>query len=473
MFLDPTPATRGETPVDRTDGLSVLLHEVGHALGFTGYYNETTNSFGGYQTPFDQRLRVIGGQTYFDGPNVRALLGGPVELTDFNYGHYGNSNEYPPFTTDPLVGLMNGVVYYRGYNYAISDIDLAMMADMGLGTIRDDILELAGHFSFRGGLGNDTIRGGNDINQLFGDEGNDRIYGRGGVDALYGGDGDDLLDGGTDSDNMTGGAGNDTYYVDHANDFLIEVANGGIDTIRTPFNTVLADNFENLLMVGAARTGTGNSADNRITGNNLANTLTGLGGNDTLVGGDGVDTLHGGTGNDSLFGGTSNDVLNGDDNNDRLQGDDGNDTLNGGIGDDMLFGNAGLDILNGNEGADRLQGGAARDRMYGGAGADWFIFDDGDFGAMSVSGADQIYDFNRVEGDKIRLNLVDANLADGADQVFSFIGASAFTNVAGQLRYQQSGGNTYIMGDQTGDGAADFWVRVDGVHALVATDFTL
>jgi hypothetical protein len=59
------------------------------------------------------------------------------------------------------------------------------------------------------------------------------------------------------------------------------------------------------------------------------------------------------------------------------------------------------------------------------------------------------------------------------DQQFAFIGTGAFTGAAGQLRYQQISGNTYVMGDTDGDGDADFWIRLDGLHNLQAGDFII
>jgi hypothetical protein len=56
------------------------------------------------------------------------------------------------------------------------------------------------------------------------------------------------------------------------------------------------------------------------------------------------------------------------------------------------------------------------------------------------------------------------------DQAFAFVGADAFHGVAGELRYEQISGNTYVQGDTDGDGIADFWIRHDGLHALTSGD---
>jgi hypothetical protein len=189
LYLDPTPTTRGDTPSDRVDGLSLMLHEIGHALNFNGYYNEASKTFtGNFQTAYDSRLVFINGKVYFDGPNVRSLTGGPVELTDNNYTHYGNSTAFPGSSKDLLTGLMNGLTSYTGYAYSISELDLAMLADTGLGTIRNDILNLPTAKFMRGGLGNDTLIGSALDNVLFGDQGEDVFIGGGGFDMLHGGD---------------------------------------------------------------------------------------------------------------------------------------------------------------------------------------------------------------------------------------------------------------------------------------------
>ncbi len=554
LFLDPTPATRGDNPIDRTDGLSVMLHEMGHALGFTGYYNEAQNNFfANYQTPYDSRLVLINGEVYFDGPNVRAVMGGPIPLTDDNYTHYGNSNEYPGFTNDPLVGLMNGVVFYRGWNYQISDLDLAIMADLGLGTFRWDILDNpfltamrggqgedritggagnnllqgdedndivnggAGDDTIYGGTGDDILNGGDGIDTIYGDNGNDTANGGNGIDFLYGlsgndvltggkdddvlngGDGNDRLDGGAGFDYMTGGDGDDTYYVDSEFDGINEDLYTGIDEVRSSANFTLFDNIEILRLVGTATIGTGNALANSIFAGGGLTTLRGMDGNDTIYGGGNIDTMFGGFGNDTLFGKNGNDVLNGDDGDDTIRGEIGSDTINGGAGNDTtyggdgqdvihgddgndflrgeaqidtLYGDAGSDTLQGGDGNDVLYGGSGRDIFQGGAGNDSFWFLEGDFAGLTNGTADRIQDF--VQGaDRIRLNLIDANTLVAGDQAFAFIGTTAFSNVAGQLRYVQSGGVTLIEGDTNGDGVADFAIALTGNINLLGSDFTL
>lgn len=71
--------------------------------------------------------------------------------------------------------------------------------------------------------GNDTLYGNDQVNdEISGGAGDDKLYGMRGDDTLYGGEGNDVLDGGKGADIMVGGFGDDTYYVDNADDLVIE-----------------------------------------------------------------------------------------------------------------------------------------------------------------------------------------------------------------------------------------------------------
>ena len=85
----------------------------------------------------------------------------------------------------------------------------------------------------------------------------------------------------------------------------------------------------------------------------------------------------------------------------RIFGFDGNDRLLGGGSDDELVGGAGRDTLLGGRGGDRLDGGRGADTVFGGQGADLFVIGHDD-------AVDTIFDFNRRQGDRIRIELPDA-----------------------------------------------------------------
>ena len=185
-----------------------------------------------------------------------------------------------------------------------------------------------------------------------------------------------------------------------------------------------------------------------------ANVLVGGGGNDYLNGLDGNDTQYGHAGNDFVDGGTGNDILYGDAGDNSVHGGDGDDQLNGGDGNDVLWGGAGHDTSTG--GSD--------------AGIDIFAFES----AANADG-DLITDFRDLDSDKIDLSLIDARKsppnagdkeltpANIGDQAFTWIGTDAFSGV-GQLRYYQSGLNTYIQGSTTdSDTAAEFTIETTGL----------
>ena len=75
----------------------------------------------------------------------------------------------------------------------------------------------------------DEFYGNDQANLVYGMEGNDVLVGDGGDDQLDGA-GNDVLDGGDGADYMRGGTGNDHYFVNHADDVVIEYADEGLDT---------------------------------------------------------------------------------------------------------------------------------------------------------------------------------------------------------------------------------------------------
>jgi beta-glucanase (GH16 family) len=144
----------------------------------------------------------------------------------------------------------------------------------------------------------------------------------------------------------------------------------------------------------------------------------------------------------------------------------GNDTLAGGEGNDKLFGLAGDDALSGLGGNDTLVGGNGRDKLTGGAGADVFTFER--TSDSTSKSKDTIADF--MSGtDVIDLRGIDANTKVSGDQAFTFVGSSAFSGQAGQLRFASG----ILYGDVNGDKAADFVVAITGLPNLSATDFLL
>jgi Ca2+-binding RTX toxin-like protein len=353
-------------------------------------------------------------------------------------------------------------------------------------------------------------------NMLTGNAQGNKLSGGAGADVLQGQAGNDGLDGGTGSDKMYGGVGDDTYTVDNVGDLVYENAGEGTDTVICSVALYLRANVENLTLTGTSGIfGKGNDLANVLTGNGAGNRLSGAGGNDTIVGNGGRDTLDGGTGNDTMVGGADNDVyivdssadvivenagegtdfvrasasftlsanvdrmylvgsadINGTGNAlaNLLVGNTGNNQLSGMGANDRLFGGLGNDTLNGGDGNDYLEGGAGLDVYTGGAGRDYFVFRGGDTGS-TLGTADRITDF--ATGDRISLGPIDADTTSAGNQAFTFVGSGTFTGAAGELRYEQIGGNTFVTGDIDGDRVADLMIRLDGLHTIGAPDLLL
>ena len=136
----------------------------------------------------------------------------------------------------------------------------------------------------------------------------------------------------------------------------------------------------------------------------------------------------------------------------------------GGLGDDDMRGNAASNRLEGGGGGDRLYGAEGGDRLLGGSGGDVFVY--GELGDSKLSSlnsngrkiaADYLPDFESGI-DRIDISALDADTLTSGDQAFSFIGMSAFSGVAGELRYQINHGQLELLGDVNGDGVADFMI---------------
>lgn len=252
--------------------------------------------------------------------------------------------------------------------------------------------------------------------------------------------------GGTVTGSVAGGDGADFYYTSDSAMTILENVGEGTDTVLSTVNFALAANLENLRLLGSAFSGVGNSGDNAIDGNAFDNRLTALGGNDRILAYEGDDIIGGGVGNDTVFGG------------------DGDDWIRGGAGDDNLLGSGDNDTLTGGLGVDRLTGGLDADR---------FVFLRQTDSGATIPTADIILDFTPGE-DVIDLAAIDARTNNALpNDDFTFIGAAAFTNVAGQLRYVAAGAFTNLQMDVDGNGTVDILIRLSGTFALSAQDFVL
>ena len=287
---------------------------------------------------------------------------------------------------------------YRGYELYVADDegDEIMRGSYTLSTATGTLLEAAPDV--------DTILvdlGGSQATTLNGNTGDDMLFGNNGADTLNGGAGADLL---------VGGAGNDTYIVDDVGDTVVEMENGGTDTVQTTVASYILDaNVENLTFTGTGDfTGAGNGLNNVITG---------------------------GAGNDSLYGG------------------DGNDRLLGGDGDDFLHGGAGDDILNAGGGNDTLNGGAGNDTINLGAGFSTIVYDEENFGDDVVAS----FDANPNGGGQDRIDLSGLGITDA-----DFASRVSIASNGTSTRIEVAGGSITLNG-----------VTGAGLNAIDRSDFIL
>lgn len=421
------------------------IHEIGHALGLghAGNYNgsATYESDADYlndswqatiMSYFDQTDNTFINASYAyvvtpmiaDILAIQELYGVADDLRTGNTVYGYNSNAGGMYQT-----LFNGITA-GGFD---SDVTLTIVDNGGTDTIdlrgesSAQFLNLnAGAISNTFGLiGNLSIALGTTIENGIGGAGDDviignaaanRIIGMNGQDSILAGLGNDFVNGANGFDTLDGGAGNDTVYGGSGNDWIY--GDFGWDNLAgDDGNDFLIDNYGN----------------DRLSGGN---------GNDWMTAGVGRDTLDGGNGNDHMLGGADNDVL---------YGRNGHDTLIGGAGADMLWGEDGNDVI---------EGGAARDQLRGGLGSDRFVFSR--IADSTTAAPDQIFDFARGI-DKIDVSALGA----------TWVGRSAFSGGADELRLHRVDGVSQLELDHNGDGIADMTIVLVNYSNVTASDLIL
>ena len=208
-YVDPDPTNSSDVPVNAVDSLGMFIHEMLHGLGFNGWTGWTTiTNDTNAVSPFDLHIINKNGVPYFSGLNVASVYGGDVPLTIGNLFHIGNKTGAG---SELLDDIMNGVVAKRGPWRTISSLDLAILADLGIGTIRSDILT------------------GTDI-----------------ADNIYAGAGDDTIIGRSGDDKIDGGAGTDTavYSSTFVNSTITKNADGSTNVSSASDGTDTLYNIE-------------------------------------------------------------------------------------------------------------------------------------------------------------------------------------------------------------------------------------
>jgi hypothetical protein len=148
LDLAPNLTYNSQVPSNQYNPIVEFLHELEHGFGMTGWYSQSGQLPGNYESNFDTFIqKTASGAAYFIGPNAEAAYGGPVPLTTSstageNYYHFGNTlsdiNKTPATVQDPLtLDLMNGIVFFFDYQYQISPLDLAVLKDLGYNVTED------------------------------------------------------------------------------------------------------------------------------------------------------------------------------------------------------------------------------------------------------------------------------------------------------------------------------------------------
>lgn len=440
FFIDSTITPGEEVPEGQFDLYSVLLHELGHGLGFIAIRDSIDDEFSTFTlsdgteflglTAFDAFTVAGDGETVlFNGPATVAAYGEAVQLESFtgdpgsDLSHFVGSQT----GTDTDLALLNPFVI-PGDRVDIGALELALLADLGLPVEVPDDLSLVNEFDALDPSQLPIFSAGN-VTAQIGDDGLEltvtasqeapfitiassvalEVVGAGGAQSqrvlIFGDDvvsntvsiGFDILLPGGD----TGFVGQQALTVDirlfnPAQAVLANSTNEDATVIDTGLlfigDTEAGNNVNGTASADAIFARGGDDVviagfgDDRVDGGDGDDTLNGQVGDDTLIGGlgndfligaGGDDQIEGGAGDDRVSGGDGVDSITGASGNDILNGGEGDDTINGQVGDDLLRGDGGNDTLLGANGNDQIEGGAGNDTALGGNGIDEIFGEDG------------------------------------------------------------------------------------------------
>ena len=134
IWWDPQPRTRQQPmPAKKLDGVSIMAHELGHALGFNGRIDPKTGQIkSGEISTYDRWVEFDGKNFFFTGPAATKAFQKkiPLSRTLTNYHHFGE----PGPGLDPKLNdaLMHGIFMQYGKRYVVTELDLAVLSDCGL-----------------------------------------------------------------------------------------------------------------------------------------------------------------------------------------------------------------------------------------------------------------------------------------------------------------------------------------------------
>lgn|GEM_PF-6910192 len=490
-----------EIPANLIDLFSVLLHEIGHGLGFVALRDTPTEDLFPFTTPdgIDVFLGTLldtftnisnPDRVTFDGPATVAAYGEGVVLETATGDGGSDLSHFAGETAgfDTRLALLNPFVL-RGDRVEIGALELALLQDLGYDVDIPDDLSLV-----------------NQLDSIADDE--LPVFSTSAVTSSV--NGDDLL--------FTINADNTSVFTSIASSVGVSITGAGATQSQrilingSETSQTIAFSLEDLVgpdldsFVGTqelsvdirffnpAQAALGNGtneqtetintgvsftgdtdAGNTISAGNSVDIIFGRGGNDQIDGNGGNDQINGGAGNDRLLGGVGNDTVNGGIGIDVITGDSGNDTLFGDSGNDTVNGGAGNDIVNGGTGNDRLIGGTGNDILLGGDGDD-IISDtigtntlNGGAGNDRLIGGSQVDNLNGGTGNDILVG------GDGNDTLNGAADDDTLNGGAGNDRLIGSLGDDTVNGGVgldviTGDGGNDLLFGNDGNDTVIGGD---
>ncbi len=430
-------------------GMSLILHEIGHALGLSHPSNYSgTISYANSAEYFQDSLQYTV-MSYFSETNTGANFLGQdatnlmlhdiaalqrlygenttIRTGDTVYGfnsNTGNASWELSDTNDSIIAAVwdaGGIdtLDVSGFSFD-ADIDLREEAFSSFGG-------MTWNFSIARGTVIENAIGGTGDDSLLGNDAANALNGLAGTDILNGAAGDDALTGGLGNDTLIGGAGTDTiFYAGNSTDYTIaDIGNGqftvthnnsgaeGVDTVESVEFIRYADGIFTFEVPSAGGPITLTAGDDTYTATAAADTIYGLGGNDLISGNDGNDMIYGGDGNDNL------------------RGDAGDDYLDGGFGVDFLRGGVGADALN------------------GGAGQDWADYSTSSLG-VSVDLALGTGSGGDAQGDSYQL--IERVLGSSKnDTIVGDSGVNYLRGLNGDDVITGGAGNDYLQGDAGAD----------------------
>ena len=392
----------------------------------------------------DTLLSSLGSTTLDGGEGNDRLVGS--SFGDSLIGGAGNDTIIGSAGRDTLDGG-SGDSDLLDYSAFTSKIKIDLAANE---VVHDSLVSSAQNFEEAiAGDGNDTLIGGSNTKTLVGGDGNDRLESEHQSVSLSGGADRDTFVIGGGANTIDGGDGNDSVFYTGDRGLTFDLAAGTVSG-----NHMLSDTLLSIEVFG------GIDGDDYFLDSSGNDSIGGGLGSDTFVAGAGDDTFSGGT----FFGDTVDaDVVDYSSDTAGIVLSRGSTVTGASVGTDILssievyIGGSGNDSLEGLSGSDKNEtfvGGAGDDTLEGHGGVDTFKFNSLD--DLSLNG-DRIVDWEDVGNVIARQETMD--LAD--IQGLHFIYEDAFSNRAGEFRYEFSAGETLIYFDIDGDTTADRLIRIE------------